>query len=273
MAESRGGPEGWAAAMPPTEVERERLRAMAGMLDPATIGHLGELGAGEGWRCLEVGAGEGSIARWLSARVGSGSVVATDLDTRFFGFPVTGEVEVLRHDISADPCPGEPFDLIHARFVLMHIPSRERVLRKLASWLKPEGWLLIEDGFMLPELAGDPLVAKFYAAVARQFAGQLGSDFRWALTLPAPLRALGLRRTGGAAHIPADAPAGADRTSVIPDAVTVRIATLEQMRTGLIEAGLLTEQDTSQLTATLADPDLVLYCAGWISAWGQRPPG
>jgi SAM-dependent methyltransferase len=273
MTESRGGPAGWAEVMPPNEAERERLRALAGMLDPATTGHLAELGVGQGWRCLEVGAGEGSIARWLSARVGPGSVVATDLDTRFLDVPAGGNVEVLRHDITADPHPGEPFDLIHARYVLMHLPARQQVLDRMASWLKPEGWLLIEDGFMLPELAAVPLVAKFYAAVASQLAAQAGSDYRWALSLPAPLRAAGLRRTGGAAHIPADAPAGADRTSVIPDAVATRVRTLQQMQAGLIAAGLLTEHDVSQLTAMLADPDLVLYCAGWVSAWGQRPPG
>jgi NifB/MoaA-like Fe-S oxidoreductase len=68
-------------------------------------------------------------------------------------------------------------------------------------------------------------------------------------------------------------PTEAERERLIPDAVAVRVRTLEQMQAGLIAASLLTEHDTSQLTATLADPDLVLYCAGWISAWGQRPPG
>src|SRR5439155_17835889 len=34
-----------------------------------------------GWRCLEVGAGRGSMAVWLAERVGaSGQVVATDID-------------------------------------------------------------------------------------------------------------------------------------------------------------------------------------------------
>src|SRR3712207_7018804 len=39
------------------------------------------LGVGEGWRCLELGGGNGSIAEWLSARVSpSGSVTAIDID-------------------------------------------------------------------------------------------------------------------------------------------------------------------------------------------------
>jgi tRNA A58 N-methylase Trm61 len=45
---------------------------------------LESLGVADGWRCLEVGAGGGSIAEWLCRRVGrKGAVLATDLDTRF----------------------------------------------------------------------------------------------------------------------------------------------------------------------------------------------
>jgi ubiquinone/menaquinone biosynthesis C-methylase UbiE len=37
-----------------------------------------------GWRCLEVGAGRGSMAVWLAEQVGpTGHVVATDVDTRY----------------------------------------------------------------------------------------------------------------------------------------------------------------------------------------------
>ena len=37
-----------------------------------------------GWRCLEVGAGRGSMAVWLAGQVGAtGQVVATDVDTRY----------------------------------------------------------------------------------------------------------------------------------------------------------------------------------------------
>jgi hypothetical protein len=63
---------------------RERLALLERVLDPGTTRHLDELGVAAGWECLEFGAGGGSIAAWLCARVGStGRVVATDLDTRF----------------------------------------------------------------------------------------------------------------------------------------------------------------------------------------------
>ena len=61
-----------------------RFAALPRLYDPGTIRHLEQLGVGPGWRCLEVGGGGGSIAAWLSDRVGpTGHVLATDLDPRF----------------------------------------------------------------------------------------------------------------------------------------------------------------------------------------------
>ena len=44
------------------QVERERLRNLEAWLDPITARHLEATGVAVGWRCLEVGAGGGSIA-------------------------------------------------------------------------------------------------------------------------------------------------------------------------------------------------------------------
>ncbi|AHH99527.1 class I SAM-dependent methyltransferase [Kutzneria albida] len=64
---------------------------------------------------------------------------------------------MLRHDVLVDPAPGE-FDLIHSRFVLDHLPERQKALRRLVSWLRPGGVLLIEAGTTAPELSSVPLV-------------------------------------------------------------------------------------------------------------------
>ena len=59
---------------------------------------------GPGTRCLEVGAGGGSVAFWLAEQVGqSGVVVATDLETDFLESEASSHpgMEVLRHDITA----------------------------------------------------------------------------------------------------------------------------------------------------------------------------
>lgn len=63
---------------------RLRLSTLETIEDPATIDHLEKIGIAEGWNCLEVGAGGGSITEWLCRRVGpTGNVVATDVNTRY----------------------------------------------------------------------------------------------------------------------------------------------------------------------------------------------
>jgi len=54
----------------------QRLDLMSRILDLWTREYLGALGVGQGWRCLDPGGGNGSIAEWLSNTVGpSGSIV------------------------------------------------------------------------------------------------------------------------------------------------------------------------------------------------------
>src|SRR5262249_44816831 len=57
------------------EMERVRLAGLESALDPGTRDHLARLGAGPGARCLEIGAGGGSVAFWLAERVAPDGVV------------------------------------------------------------------------------------------------------------------------------------------------------------------------------------------------------
>lgn len=124
----------------------QRFEALPRLFDSTTIRHLEALGVGPGWSCLEVGAGGGTIARWLADRVGpEGRVLATDIDPRFLTGLDEPPIEVLRHDITVDPLPEASFDLAHTRLVLGHLPKRDEALRKLVGALKPEGWLLVEE--------------------------------------------------------------------------------------------------------------------------------
>src|SRR5262249_29873553 len=109
-----------------------RYRELSRLYDANTIRHLKERGIQEGWSCLEVGGGGGSIASWLCLRVGvSGRVLATDLDPRFLKALSFPQLEVRKHDIRTEGLPTCSFDLAHARLVLMHLPERETVLRRM----------------------------------------------------------------------------------------------------------------------------------------------
>jgi ubiquinone/menaquinone biosynthesis C-methylase UbiE len=101
----------------------DRFGALASLFDPVTFRHLEDLGVTDGWRCLEVGAGGGSVASWLATRVGeSGHVVATDLDVRWLEERVRApNIEVRQHSVVDDPLDDRSFDLVHERLVLLHV--------------------------------------------------------------------------------------------------------------------------------------------------------
>ena len=123
-----------------------RFSALAELYDTTTIRHLERIGVDHGWRCWEIGAGPGSIAQWLAGRCGpDGSVLATDIDTRFLAQGIHANLTVRRHDIVSDPLPADTFDLVHARLVLVHLPEREKVLDRMVAALKSGGWLLTEE--------------------------------------------------------------------------------------------------------------------------------
>lgn len=116
----------------------ERFTALSALFDPSTFRHFERVGVGEGWCCWEAGAGGPTVPAWLAERVGpTGHVVATDIDTSWMretGF------EVLRHDVAAEAPPaGGPFDLIHARLVLVHVADRTKALRSMVEALRPGG--------------------------------------------------------------------------------------------------------------------------------------
>jgi 2-polyprenyl-3-methyl-5-hydroxy-6-metoxy-1,4-benzoquinol methylase len=155
-------------------------------LDPVTAQRLAPLVRPEA-RCWEVGAGGGSVARMLARSTGpDGLVVATDLDIA----QLTGcsGMVARRHDVRWDPAPeGGPFDLIHARLVLLHLPERRNVLHTLASALAPGGWLVVEEFDCVPgprvlraaNVAAEKLFTQVMDAMLDALR-QRGADLGWA---------------------------------------------------------------------------------------------
>lgn len=122
------------------DLERARLRLLEEYHDPLTASQLDAIGVGEGWRCLDAGAGGGSVTRMLANRVGStGSVLAVDLDTSMLEEFASDRVEVRRLDLLSDQLPQGEFDLVHARLLLMFLSPRLGALQRLVSATRPGG--------------------------------------------------------------------------------------------------------------------------------------
>jgi SAM-dependent methyltransferase len=189
----------------------QRFDSLSAMFDPVTIRHLTAIGVGPGWRCWEVGVGGPSILAWLAAQVGpTGRVLATDIDTRWAQAAASANVEVRRHDVADDPPPAGPFDVVHARLVLIHVPERERALERMVSALRPGGWLLIEDfdptlqPLACPDAHGEAQqVANRVRAGFRALLSERGADLTFGRRLPRMFRDAGLVDVGADAHLAA----------------------------------------------------------------------
>jgi SAM-dependent methyltransferase len=140
--------------------EDERLDLLEQIYDPLSRQRRQAL-VQPGWRCLEVGAGRGSMAAWLAEQVGpTGQVVATDLDTRYLDKLDVANLEVVEHNILEDPLDAlggaGSFDLVCSRLMLFHLRGRqEQAIGRMAECLRPGGWLLDEDSDWGP--AGMPV--------------------------------------------------------------------------------------------------------------------
>jgi SAM-dependent methyltransferase len=123
--------------------ERARLSGMEALWDPGSQALLDELGIGPGWKCLEVGAGGGSMVAWMASR--GAHVTAIDIDTRYIEHLASDSITVRRIDLREDELPQSEFDLVHSRLVLEHLADRREILDRLVATLKPGGWMVMED--------------------------------------------------------------------------------------------------------------------------------
>jgi len=250
--------------------ERLRLETQARFLDEGTIRHLGARGPLVGRRCAEIGAGAGSIARWLADAVGPhGHVVATDVDLRFVEeLPPHPSLEIRRHDIAATPLEPGAYDLVHTRLVLGHLPERERALRHMVSALRPGGWLVVEEYDLATVSFFDPpspLQVKVNAAVKQLFR-RSGADPRIGIKLE------GLLRHAGLADIETEGRLTVVRLGTpLAEALALK---LEQFRERLVAYGLVTADEVDRAIAEVRHPtaeDAVHYPPLLIAAWGRRP--
>lgn len=245
------------------EHEKRRLDALGKLHDGDSIDLLARLGVSAGWRCLEVGAGSGGVARWLASRVGDrGKVVATDINPRCLETLAGAGIEVRRHDIAADPLEEREFDLVHARALLQHVPGRDAALAKMVRALRPGGRILLED-IVMPHPATHPRMpawGKILDALERGLRG-VGADPYYGLALPAAMSAAGLRNLTCEARV---SPLHSGT-----ETIEFNILSVEQVGPRLLEAGLVTAEDIESVLAAFRTPGMTLTGAIMISVWGM----
>jgi SAM-dependent methyltransferase len=111
---------------------------------------LDRLGLGPGWRCVDVGAGGGDVSVALAEVVGhSGRVYAVDSDP--LARDEVAHAAAAHSQVIALTQAGEDLvlpelvDLAFCRFLLLHVADPAAVLRRMATAVRPGGWVVAQE--------------------------------------------------------------------------------------------------------------------------------
>jgi len=143
---------GYAAAFPDgiTDAERQRLDLQAELYGRLSDWTLDALGLGPGQRVADLGCGSGALLPPMAERVGpAGRVIGVDHDARLLAaaselvapYPWVElvEADALRY------VPGEPFDAVHCRLVLLHQPAPQEFVAHMVTLTRPRGRVAAQD--------------------------------------------------------------------------------------------------------------------------------
>ena len=253
-----------------TEDEKRRLKLLESEFDEITIKRFEPCQLGEGSTCMEIGIGAGSIAEWLSDKVGErGRVVAVDKHPYYVNesFHHRSNIKLYHDDVTTEGFLdqfGAEFDLIHARFVLVHIKENECLIDKLVTLLKPNGWLVLEEpdfSTTLPLASDNPPVIKTLQALQTVVMQHGDRDF---IGRKLPI----LFQKNKLINIKADGytPISCGQSNMSE----MHARTVAHLKDELIESGMVTSSDIDSFLLHCENPESWLRECQLIGASGQR---
>jgi ubiquinone/menaquinone biosynthesis C-methylase UbiE len=248
--------------------ERNRLAALQEVHDPMTKQFLALLELGSGKTCAEIGAGEGSIARHMVDLVApDGRVIGLDINTRLLEVPPYPGLEIRRGDITKDALEPCTYDLIHERFVLLHLNNIHAALSNLKQALKPGGILFIEEPDFrtaFPAAADGELstsIARVNRAVLSMYSS-MGVDPALGSKLPSMFLEHGFNNVGFSTELPL-APGGSPIAKMMS-------MSIQYLRSRLIDTGDVSESDIESYIAALAAPRVWATYYATTSVYGTK---
>jgi SAM-dependent methyltransferase len=244
--------------------EQQRLALMSSLLDPVEQPRFARLGVGPGWRCLELGCGNGSIAQALAQAVApTGHVVASDLDLAYIADLRMPCLEVRRIDVLQDVIEEECYDFVVARALLHHLTPARMVVERMIAALKPGGVLLSIEPDMLPCTVTEPDAMRALWQGWLKWSVEAGIDYSLGRKIPAWLDSLGLEDVAGEGHTAQFN--GGSRWAAYWS------ATLRELEPALLKSGHITPKMLEEFHVRYQDPHYWTSIMTFIENWGRKP--
>jgi SAM-dependent methyltransferase len=253
---------------------RERLRLLARVMAPTTRALFEQVGVGPSSRCLDVGCGGGDVTTALARLAPDGFVVGADMDVTKLAVArkEAAEAGLVNIDYRAanvmdPPIDDDVYDLVHARFLLTHVPDPSLALAQMSAWLAPGGALVVVDidctgHFCYPDNPVFRRYVQLYSEVARA----RGCDPDIGRRLPSLIRATGLVDL----RMNVVQPAGFDG-----DVKMMAPTTLEAVADAVLAERLCTVDELAHMVDDLyafaADETSVMSMPRVVQVWARKP--
>ena len=200
----------------------------------------------------------------------TGQVVAVELDPKFLSEAERPNVRIMRADIRTAQLPQLSFDLVHARYVLIHLSDSEVALWKMFDSLKPGGWLVLEEPDFSASrgITGDEQelvsLCKINQAIEQMYATR-GMDYALGLKLPVLMQRRGLRHL----TVENDAPLCAGGYWM----ATVMKMSAKQLGEKYLATGVVGQSDLGRYCRFADDPSSWASYYATIAVSGQKARG
>ena len=260
-----------------TSEEYQRLRKQPLLWEPVTNRILEDIGVATGYNCLDVGCGPAEVSRIMGrmARPG-GTITGIDTDAGLgqeafgvlkdtidcgFNF-IEGNVEEI------DTIEGHPFDVTFVRFVLIHLGDPLAAVKKIYSWTKPGGYIVVQEyDFISWEVYPEFDAWKEFKKVWYGVCEKAGRDTRIGLKLPSIFVDAGI-----------GIPEGTDvvgRSGTLERAAPMILAGYKSVLPVALKMGLTTEARSQKFYEQMQNaPKENFYSALsplLVSAWARKP--
>jgi ubiquinone/menaquinone biosynthesis C-methylase UbiE len=248
-----------AYAITQNEAELDRQVRYASIWDAEARIGLSSVKARPGWKAIDVGCGPIGSLLTLAETVGpDGAVVGLDmhapslrrarsiLDAK--GFDWVGLIDANINEIERDRvCPPGPFDVAFCRNVLTHQRDAAETLRRIASFVRPGGYIIAHNQMGDPLPRPEPPVPALerYTDWVIPIFERRGS--RWAARRhPELCEAAGLRLLCQRGFFRA----AADTTEI-----TARRESLAGWRTAIVESGIASAEEVDSALQQLGEAE------------------
>jgi trans-aconitate 2-methyltransferase len=165
-----------------TDTAAQRLALLAAAYQLATQVFLDEWGPREPEHAIDLGCGTGHTTRLVRHALRPRLTTGVDASPRFLQdaqrTPHEG-IGFVCHDVTQEPFPTPPADLLFCRFLLTHLHDPGTALRAWAAAARPGARLLVQETAWLR--SSDPTISRYYELVATLQSGygqslEIGAD-------------------------------------------------------------------------------------------------